>query len=54
MKKDNIVAKCGWSPFEGVDFKSKVTHTIVSGHMAYADGKFDENKKGRRLLFDRG
>ena len=54
VKKDNIVAKCGWSPFEGTSFKSKVTHTIVSGHMAYADGKFDENHKGRRLLFDRG
>jgi dihydroorotase len=54
VKKDNIVAKCGWSPFEGTSFKSKVTHTIVSGHLAYADGEFNENQKGKRLLFDRG
>lgn len=54
VKKDNIVAKCGWSPFEGTSFKSKVTHTIVSGHLAYADGNFDEIQKGSRLLFDRG
>jgi dihydroorotase len=54
VKKDNIVAKCGWSPFEGTSFKSKVTHTIVSGHLAYADDKFDEIQKGSRLLFDRG
>lgn len=54
VKKDNIVAKCGWSPFEGTSFKSKVTHTIVSGHLAYSDGHFDENQKGKRLLFDRG
>lgn len=51
--KDNIIAKCGWSPFEGHEFKSKITHTIVSGHIAYADDKFDESIKGERLLFDR-
>jgi len=53
VKKDNILAKCGWSPFEGHKFGSKVTHTFISGHLAYADGKFDESKKGERLTFDR-
>jgi len=53
VDKDNIIAKCGWSPFEGHKFKSEITHTIVSGHLAYADGQFDESKKGERLLFDR-
>ena len=42
-----------WSPFEGHEFKSKISHTIVSGHLAYADGQFDDSKKGERLLFDR-
>ncbi len=51
--KENILAKCGWSPFEGTTFKSKVTHTFVSGHLAYANGAFNENKTGLRLLFDR-
>lgn len=53
VEKSNILAKCGWSPFEGQKFNSKITHTFVSGHLAFADGKFDESKKGERLLFDR-
>jgi dihydroorotase len=51
--KENIVAQCGWSPFEGTTFQSSVTHTFVSGHLAYAGGEFNESKKGQRLLFDR-
>ncbi|OYX24325.1 MAG: dihydroorotase [Algoriphagus sp. 32-45-6] len=51
VSKENILAKCGWSPFEGHTFQSQVTHTIVSGHLAYNQGKFDESKKGERLTF---
>ena len=51
VEEGNILAKCGWSPFEGLAFHSRVTHTIVSGHLAYANGVFDETKKGERLLF---
>jgi dihydroorotase len=53
VDKRNIVAKCGWSPFEGTTFRSKVSHTFVSGHLAWADGKFDDSTAGHRLLFDR-
>lgn len=53
VKRENVLSKCGWSPFEGQTFHSRVTHTFVSGHLAYADGKFDESVKGARLLFDR-
>ena len=52
VNKGNILAKCGWSPFEGQTFRSKVTHTIVSGHLAYEQGKFDESSRGMRLLFE--
>ena len=51
--KANILAKCGWSPFDGQLFSSTITHTIVSGHLAYADGQFDERVKGHRLKFNR-
>jgi dihydroorotase len=51
--KENILAKCGWSPFEKTTFKSQVTHTIVSGHLAYNEGLLNEDKMGERLLFDR-
>ncbi len=53
VDRSNILYKCGWSPFEGQDFSSKVTHTIVSGHLAYESGNFDLSKKGERLLFNR-
>lgn len=53
VEKKNIVAQCGWSPLEGVTFRSGVTHTFVSGHLAFAEGMFDEREKGKRLLFDR-
>jgi dihydroorotase len=53
VEKDNILYKCGWSPFEGQTFRSAVTHTIVSGHLAYQNGAFDESVKGKRLTFER-
>lgn len=49
----NILAKCGWSPFEGETFKSRVTHTLVSGHLAYDDGQLDLSRTGKRLTFNR-
>jgi dihydroorotase len=51
VAKDNILFKCGWSPFEGRQFKGRVQSTIVSGHLAYHDGRFNESKKGERLVF---
>ena len=52
VSKNNIYQKCGWSPFEGHTFKGQVRATIVSGHLAYEDGKFYEDKKGERLTFE--
>lgn len=53
VEKGNIVSKCGWSPFQGRTFRSQVTHTFVSGHLAFAEGRFDESARGERLMFDR-
>lgn len=53
VNKDNILYKCGWSPFEGITFQSSITHTWVNGHLAYVNGYFDESQKGQRLLFNR-
>lgn len=51
VTKDNILHKCGWSPLEGHTFGASISHTIVSGHIAYANGQFDESQKGKRLEF---
>ena len=53
VQKDNLLYKCNWSPFEGETFKGDVETTIVSGHIAYHNGVFDENVKGKRLMFGR-
>jgi dihydroorotase len=50
---ENILYKCGWSPFDGRIFRSKITHTFVSGHLAFSEGKVDDSMKGHRLSFDR-
>lgn len=47
----NILYKCGWSPFEGHRFKSKVLMTFVNGQLVYDNGRFDEEKRGMRLSF---
>jgi len=51
--RGNILAKCGWSPFEGYTFRASVKHTIVSGNLVYENGEFNDEVKGSRLLFDR-
>lgn len=53
VNRENILYKCGWSPFEGFVFPASITHTFINGHMAYGNGVFDESQWGRRLSFDR-
>lgn len=51
--KENILYKCGWSPFEGVTFSSSVSHTFVNGVLMYDRGIFNTTTKGKRITFDR-
>ena len=53
VQKSNILSKCGWSPFEDYTFSSTIVHTIVSGQVAYSEGKIIEVGSGHRLLFNR-
>ena len=53
VSKDNLLYKCGWSPFEGTTFSNLITHTFVSGNLAYKDGEIIEGTNGMRLTFDR-
>jgi dihydroorotase len=52
VNKDNILYKCGWSPFEGTTFEASVLQTWVNGNLVYDNGQFDEAVRGKRLLFD--
>ncbi|MBC8987619.1 dihydroorotase [Pedobacter sp. N36a] len=53
VTRANLWYKCGWSPFEGQTFQSEITHTFVSGNLAYQKGSFMTNEKGKRLAFNR-
>ena len=53
VSKENILYKCGWSPFEGVTFRSAVDTTIVSGRIVWQNGKINGAAHGQRLEFDR-
>ena len=53
VTKDNLLYKCGWSPFEGSTFKSRVTHTLINGALAYKNGNFIQRTHGERITFNR-
>jgi dihydroorotase len=60
VSKENILYKCGWSPFEGQAFPAAITHTFVNGNLVYAcpdlggrNRQWKESVKGKRLLFNR-
>ena len=53
VTKQSLLYKCGWSPFEGTTFNSRIAKTFVSGHLVYDNGIFNETKNGERLSFKR-
>lgn len=53
VTKENLLYKCGWSPFEGQRFRSRVLRTWVNGQLVYADGEVDRSVRGMRANFDR-
>lgn len=53
VNKSNILYKCGWSPFDGTTFKSRITHTFVNGALVYNNFKVMDVKAAKRLTFNR-
>lgn len=53
VQPENILYKCGWSPFDGQQFRSMITHTFVNGNLVYQNGNFYEQFKGMPLQFNR-
>lgn len=51
VSKDNLYYHCGWSPFEGVEFKHQVEQTLVNGKVVYNKGSFAEPGNGMRLSY---
>lgn len=53
VTKENILYKCGWSPFEGHTFPAQIKYTLVNGEIAYENGKVNDSIRGKRLSFNR-
>lgn len=53
VTESNILYKCGWSPFTGDNFRSKIKATFVNGKMVYDGENVIEAGIGERLTFDR-
>ena len=53
IKNDDMLYKCGWTPYDGMKVKSQVTHTFVNGKLVYHDGIVEDNIIGKPLEYDR-
>jgi dihydroorotase len=51
VTRDTLLYKCGWSPFEGTTFRSRVVTTIVNGSVVYDKGTVNDDYRGERLKF---
>jgi len=49
---ENIIYKCGWSPFEGTTFNTQVSMTFVNGQLVYDRGHIETSIRGKRLEFN--
>ena len=53
VRRNEILSKCAWSPYEGDTFRSSIAATFVNGRMAARDGKLIDAEPGMRLEFAR-
>ena len=53
VDEEPVHAKCGWTPFRGFTFRSRITHTFVNGNLAYVDGRLQDVPMGVALEFAR-
>ena len=49
----NILYKCGWSPFDKTTFAATIEKTMVNGNFVYENGVVNASQKGKRILFER-
>ena len=52
VDSNNILYKCGWSPFEGTKFNSQITHTFINGNLVYENGSINEHFRGKKISFE--
>lgn len=53
VKREDVLSKCGWSPFEGTTFRSRVASTWVNGQLVWDGSKLVGEPAGQRMTYDR-
>ena len=53
ISNNDVLYKCGWTGYSGMELNNSVTHTFVNGELVYHNGSFKDNYRGSRLLFNR-
>ena len=53
VKREDVLSKCGWSPFEGTTFNHRIAATWVNGRMVWNGEQLVGTPAGKRLEFDR-
>ena len=51
ITNEDVLYKCGWTPYDGIAVRSQVTHTFVNGNLVYENGQFNGGSRGERLTF---
>ena len=51
VAKENILYRCGWSPFEGYTFHHAVWKTFVNGQLAYSEGRVNDEVRGKEVRY---
>ncbi|MCW0412232.1 dihydroorotase [Xanthomonas sacchari] len=53
VRREDVLSKCGWSPFEGRSFRSRIAATWINGVLAWDGTRLVGTPNGQRLAFDR-
>ena len=53
VRREDVLSRCGWSPFEGTTFRSRIASTWVNGVLAWDGSALVGDPAGQRLQFDR-
>ena len=53
VRREDVLSKVGWSPFEGMTFRSRIAATWVNGVLAWNGEQLVGTPQGRRLTFAR-
>jgi dihydroorotase len=53
VRREDVLSRCGWSPFEGATFHTRIASTWVNGQLAWDGRMLVGTAAGKRLEFDR-